>query len=790
MSVRQSLLLVAALVGCATAGPGVQDPDVDTEPVDAPGAGDAFAEHAGHDHLEPPPPGDDVIDEEQWTDPPVEDAEDAFLLRQVLVRVGPGTDLGAVAARNGTKAVEAPDGRGYGSIAVPEGVDPQDLLADLLADPDVVDCGRMGLVVGAADGWAVEHQWHHDNMQRMGVDEIPPNLGDITVAILDTGVAYEDYTDPVDGQRYVAAPTLGSTEFVAPWDFVNNDAHANDDHQHGTHLASLIGSQGTVAGAAPGVRIMPVKVLDHRKRGTELTVVRGLYHAVDNGADVVNLSLSFPSGYLPSPLLQRAIQDVSDAGVVMVAAAGNEGVRSVTWPAASPLVFAVGAADGERNKAPYSNWGGMLDVLAPGGDLSADLDGDGLPDGILAETIAVNDPEQLGLWMMEGTSQATALVSAVVAARLAMHPRREDLSRALQDRAGGAFDPDEGLGAGNLLADRTVKWAASSPMPVRDVSLRPFLVDLGGNQLQPGVWVRVTDETGAPVNDEVIYGAFAGSSEAVWVCKTSGDGVCVDGVDVVVADPTADALAWTVVAHGVQSDGDLVSRPGRAVVASDALDVLAAAMDADEVARGSAILFLDDPGMDATVGQRLAGAYVAMDLGSGLMSSPMGVLATPPAVAPWMSKQLVSLDVDGTGLLSSPMAAQTLVVATLFPPSASDVDADGSGLLSSPMLGFRPSLSIYGSSGPLGFDIDALLIPGADPTLDVADPLYDGEVVQLDQGVVLGTTPTGSALEDRLDAGAWQDRGFGAASSIVGSGQLSTALEGSGTRARAVEVTE
>ena len=107
--------------------------------------------------------------------------------------------------------------------------------------------------------------------------------------------------------------------FVAPADFIQNDGHPNDDQQHGTHIASLIASTSTqYPGIAPGVTIIPVKVLNAQNAGTEWALVEGIRHAVANGAKVINMSLSFPLGYVPSPALQDALEAASAANVVMV----------------------------------------------------------------------------------------------------------------------------------------------------------------------------------------------------------------------------------------------------------------------------------------------------------------------------------------------------------------------------------------------------------------------------------------------------------------------------------------
>lgn len=255
------------------------------------------------------------------------------------------------------------------------------------------------------------HQWHLDALpSRSGLRDPRKWI----VAVLDTGVAYT--TALRDGVRHVAAPTLRNSRIVAPADFVHHDAEPFDDHQHGTHVASLIASDGAVDGVAPGVSLMPIKVLDHTNTGTEEALVQGLQHAIDHGAHVVNMSLTLGPD-TPSDELLGVLRDAWEAGIVMVSASGNEGESRVTWPAASPWVVAVGASvtddTGRPRRAPYTNHSAALDVLAPGGDLTVDRDHDGFVDGLLAESIQPGDPSRVSYWLMAGTSQAAALTSGV-----------------------------------------------------------------------------------------------------------------------------------------------------------------------------------------------------------------------------------------------------------------------------------------------------------------------------------------------------------------------------------------
>ena len=226
-------------------------------------------------------------------------------------------------------------------------------------------------------------------------------LGDpsVKVAVLDTGVAYEDYDSDHDGLlEYMKAPDLGETRFAPGFDFVNGDSHANDDEGHGTHVTGTI-AQSTnnnlgCAGVAPNVTIMPVKVLDEFGSGTYEAVANGIYFAANQGAKVINMSLG---GYYDAQSLRDACWYAYTRGVTIVAATGNDGASSISYPAGfDESVIAVGATDFNNERTGYSNYGTSLDfsplsygldLMAPGGDSAHDYNEDGFTDGILQQTL-------------------------------------------------------------------------------------------------------------------------------------------------------------------------------------------------------------------------------------------------------------------------------------------------------------------------------------------------------------------------------------------------------------------
>ncbi len=260
----------------------------------------------------------------------------------------------------------------------------------------------------------------------------------VAVAVVDTGIAYENYNKPFTGQAFRKAPDWdcrGSSEcrdtvFLQGHDFINNDDHANDDDEdsHGTHVASTIAEATNNAfsftGLAFGCALMPVKVLDAHGSGTVFTVANGIDYAANfsqggtNPVKVINLSLGSPE---PSTTIQRSVDAAFAKGIVIVAAAGNESKGSLDYPAAIPNVIGVGALDARKQKAFYSNFGPTLSVVAPGGDCERNDSGNAFgadciwQQGMNPDAVALGHYDQFLSLGLQGTSQATPHVSALAA---------------------------------------------------------------------------------------------------------------------------------------------------------------------------------------------------------------------------------------------------------------------------------------------------------------------------------------------------------------------------------------
>jgi len=270
----------------------------------------------------------------------------------------------------------------------------------------------------------------------------------VIIAVLDTGVAYENY-----GGGFGQAPDLANTNFVAGYNFVKNNKHANDDDGHGTHVTGTI-AQSTNngiggAGVAFNCSIMPVKVLSHRGEAPYTTIADGIYFAVDNGADIINLSLGGPSD---STTLRDAVAYAYGKGVTIVCAAGNDGAGGpASYPAAyDAYCIAVGATRYDQTRAYYSTTGSYLDLAAPGGDINVDQNGDGYFDGILQQTFG-DCPKDWDYWFYQGTSMAVPHVSGVAALLISIGVTgpdavREALEGTAEDLGISGWDVEYGWG--------------------------------------------------------------------------------------------------------------------------------------------------------------------------------------------------------------------------------------------------------------------------------------------------------------------------------------------------------
>ncbi|TNE87406.1 MAG: peptidase S8 [Deltaproteobacteria bacterium] len=270
-------------------------------------------------------------------------------------------------------------------------------------------------------------QWHLDAMGAPeGWARTPRGRG-VIVAVVDTGVkVVED---------------LEGTKVLEGKSFVLGESSPVDGNGHGTHVAGTIAQTTNngvgAAGVAPEATILPVKVLSRFGSGMSPWIAAGIDYAVDEGADVINLSL----GGSYSRVIHTAIQKARAKGVVVVAAAGNTGRRGVSYPGALEESIGVGATGPGGAIAPYSSYGKGVDISAPGGDKRKP------GGGVWQDTI---DGTGHAYKEFQGTSMATPHVAGAAAVLLSTGSCDADcVERTLLDTARGQ-GWDEKFGHGQL----------------------------------------------------------------------------------------------------------------------------------------------------------------------------------------------------------------------------------------------------------------------------------------------------------------------------------------------------
>jgi type VII secretion-associated serine protease mycosin len=361
----------------------------------------------------------------------------------------------------------------------------------------------------------------------------------VTVAVIDSGVRanHQDLAGSVlPGKDYVTAGSDGRV----------------DPNGHGTHVAGVIAAHVNnavgIAGGAPGVRIMPIRVLDANGGGVASNVAKGIIWAADHRARVINLSL----GGGQAAGVQQAIRYANSKGAVVVAAAGNSGDSGNTpmYPAAYGEAIAVAAVDSNLAHPGFSNTGAYVDVSAPGVGI-----------------VSTWGTSPTAYASATGTSMATPYASAAAALILAKNPSfsaarltqvlegtARDLGPAGADRAfgHGLIDPRAALVAATPRARTSGTqgngyWITSSDGRVRAFGGARFYGDLGGRPLSApivasartpsgrGYWLAGSDGSVYSFGDAHYYGSMGGhmlSAPIVGMAATpTGRGYILLGAD-------------------------------------------------------------------------------------------------------------------------------------------------------------------------------------------------------------------------------------------------------------------
>lgn len=270
---------------------------------------------------------------------------------ELIVRVKPGTDIEALARALGAEIVGRLDGLNAYRLRFKEAGDTDSARRRLEANPDVT---------AVDNNYAIERP---PAAREVLSTSLPPlqlrartgsDTDRVVIGLIDTAV------QPLEG---------GLNEFLLPAFQVADDAKPpTDAPSHGTAMAeTLLRGLQAAADGGSAARILPVDVYGARPSTTTFDVAAGVYRAVqEGGATILNLSLA---GDGDSPFLHELLQTASKQGVLILAAAGNEPVRTPTYPAAYPEVVAVTAGDRHGQIASYANRGEFVDLVAPGASI-------------------------------------------------------------------------------------------------------------------------------------------------------------------------------------------------------------------------------------------------------------------------------------------------------------------------------------------------------------------------------------------------------------------------------------
>lgn len=426
-------------------------------------------------------------------------------------------------------------------------------------------------------------QWNHPLISLPTAWLVAPNGGLGTgIAVLDTGLFSADPSlygqwHP-DLEANVVEPGGRILDFVTgsldidpePDQGRDQNPHDPGNQQaqnssfHGTHVAGIaVGMDNEIGiiGVAPRATLFPVRVLGldpetQRNVGSSDDLIAAINWAADQAdIHVINLSLG---GLGPSDALQNAVTKAFNQNKLVVAAAGNQGTDQLTYPAAFSNVVGVGAVDGAAVRASYSNIGGSVNLVAPGGDANRDANQDGNADLIVSawgnDSVSPPRPNYAGL---QGTSMAAPHVAGVYA--LMREVAGQELtpkgfftllsSGSLTDEVGNATEYGEGL----INAIKSVNAVGDGPIsPVMGAS--PSALQFSRSQTSQDLTLQVYPETESIVigtiasPDWLTVGPAGGTAPKTLTATVNTEGLTEDNLyrGVVIIEYTSDGAIRTL----------------------------------------------------------------------------------------------------------------------------------------------------------------------------------------------------------------------------------------------------
>ena len=449
-----------------------------------------------------------------------------------------------------------------------------------------------------ADRLYPNQRWHFEMISMpAAMNTLVPLRAQFTrrpiVAVIDTGVV-SDHPD-LAGQIAYQASFTGEGTFSASADDPSSPGGATGFH--GTHVAGIIAAAtfeaDGVAGVAPMARLMPIRVFAQDATGSSTSdVAQAILYAAGlanasgqlpaERADVINLSLG--STRACPAVYNDAVAQARAAGVIVVAAAGNDAHTARDAPANCAGVVSVGALDAHRQKASYSNTDPLLSVAAPGGDPRQSTTGTGLPDLVFSTIGDFNGSTRVPSYGGKaGTSMSAPHVSGVMALMRYANPNitvaQVDalLSAGLLTDDLGPAGRDSGTGFGLINAskavDEALKLTGANPPPVPGTLVAlPSSLDFGAVRTSAELQVVLQ---GGPSAERVA--SIVSSSPAVTVAAQSVDAttrlgtytVSVDRASLPLGSTFATLRVTTTEARQFDVQVSIVKRPAGAAPTGD-----------------------------------------------------------------------------------------------------------------------------------------------------------------------------------------------------------------------------
>jgi hypothetical protein len=384
-------------------------------------------------------------------------ADDDHYSDQAIVVLNEGADVVEFCADHGVTLLASIDDQRTYLIQLPATWDEERFEEEIEEDDDRVDDADLNYKGETAEGqtesfyllvdpplYDDQYAWGHIGT---GHAHGSSTGAGIVVAMLDTGI-------DAGHSAFAGLLAEGGYDFVDDDDDPADTGNGLDDDGdgetdemvgHGTFMA------GVVAKMAPDAKLLVVRVLDSDGQASSFRVAQGVYHAMARGADVINLSLTMEAEH---EVLKDAIEDAVEAGIVVIASAGNLDSIEETQPAAVSETIAVASTDADDRKSEFSNYGGYVAISAPGSDVVSAVPG-----------------EQYGQW--EGTSISAAMVAGAAALVRALDPDADpEAVKELLTTHVAPADPDyEGLlGSGRLDIGAVVDAMGGGGEPLGDLT--------------------------------------------------------------------------------------------------------------------------------------------------------------------------------------------------------------------------------------------------------------------------------------------------------------------------------